>query len=157
MFRNRVACFVLILHLLQPLAAVAEESAFTRIPHDKKIRLAVNDVMLEGPFERFAADTLWFKPTTSGVPMAVPADSIDGLWTRGSAAGKGALIGAVVGGAAGLGLGLASESADESEFFSGANNGQSEPLLGLIAGAMGGMVLGTLFGAPFRSWHRKHP
>ena len=160
MLRTRIGCLTLLALLLQTgsaiaqgaPAALAEPSIFARIPRDKLIRLDVDGARYQGPFERFAADTLWLRPTGSVESMPLPASSIDAFWQRESSVGKGAVIGAVLLGAAGLGLGLAIESDD---YFD--SESTNEPVLGLVIGAAGGAFLGGLIGAVIPHWSLKYP
>jgi hypothetical protein len=160
MLRTRIVGLVLLALLLQTGSAkaqgapatTAEPSIFARIPHDKRIRLDVDGARYEGPFERFAADTLWLRPTGSNESLPLPANSIDALWQHESSAGKGAVVGGILLGAAGLGLGLAIESDD---YFD--SESTNEPLVLCLGGAACGLLLGAVIGQFIPHWSLKYP
>jgi hypothetical protein len=126
---------------------------FAAIKPGRTMRVESGEDVVEGPFQRFVADTLWLGSTAGveGVPFA--ADSIRTVWTRGSAAGKGALIGGLVGGvlliaAAGA---LVSDTSDISEV------NESGFITAGALGFAGGAVLGALVGSTRPGWHQKYP
>ena len=92
-----------------------------------------------------------------GVPVVeVPIPDIDGLWVRGRATGRGALIGGGVGLAAGVVFGLLIAE----DFWALAENDGSTAGLALSTGAIGGVggaLLGGLIGFAIPRWSQRFP
>jgi len=83
-------------------------------------------------------------------PLRLDAASIDSLWERRTASGRGALIGGLVGGV--VGVLIATQAVEEGETAPADYVG----LLG-VGGAVGGGLLGALIGRAVPRWHRVYP
>ena len=118
----------------------------------RDLRVSWHGNRVEGPFERFAADTLWLRAKDQPGSVPIAADSIRGVWVRGNAAGKGALIGGI----AGFGLGLVA-GAGIAEGFEGEDDDAEFTLISGLAGCAGGALLGALIGYPITRWHQRWP
>lgn len=134
-------------------AIPASPLKFARIKPGKSMRVESGPDVVEGPFERFVADTLWLGAGAGAERVPFAADSIRNVWTRGSSAGKGALIGGLVGGVLLVAASTFYVSGSEEEYevddsgFLGAG----------VLGFAGGAVIGALAGSAIPRWHRKYP
>ena len=131
-------------------------TALQKIPAGKSIRLALLDpagTRLEGPFQRFVADTLYLSDDRVG-DRALPADSLRTVWVRGNASGAGAAV---------LGLGVAvvaligfGELSSGVGFGSSGDSGESAFLYAAGAGFAGALI-GYGIGSLIETWDQKYP
>ena len=177
MFRARVATLVLLAQFLQPLAAVAGEAApgapqeaqedttaasgpsanalaLMTIPPGGKIRVLMDGVLTAGTFERFVADTLWMLTPPATLALTMPADSIDGLWERGTAIQTGAMVGVGIGLAASLILVRGDTVDPEDVLWTEEEADNTFRAMGIT---LAGGILGALIGRAIPRWHQKIP
>jgi hypothetical protein len=150
------ASAVLALLLVSPFTVRAQSPESSGQRHAALERLADSQVVrLSAPGIRRRQGVL-LRPDTAdllliseGAPLRIPAVSVDTLWTRGGSSGTGALVGAILG--AGLGVLAGHELGEE-------NAGSASNVLGMAGiGAIGGSLLGAVFGAPIPRWNRRFP
>jgi hypothetical protein len=120
---------------------------FADIDRGQRLRIVSGRGVVEGPFERFAADTLWVQ---SSPPLR--ADSIRTVWVEHGSTARGAIVGGIVGGlgtALYAGLAKASWETDEDE-----DHGTA---IAIIVGAGVGAIIGGVIGKKIPRWHHLYP
>ena len=126
-------------------------SDFTHMKAGRNLRIESPGSTLHGPFERFAADTLWLRSADAERSVPIASDSIRSVWIRGNGSGKGAVIGGTIG--AVLSLAMAGVIVAEVE---GETNAGGFVAMGAL-GFAGGAMIGALFGSSQERWHRHYP
>lgn len=107
---------------------------------------------LQGRLMALGADSL--EISVEGVPAGVPLDAIEGVWARGNAVGRGALIGGVAGVVLGATYGLLIGEIACAE--TSCTRLEVGAVGGLIVGAAGAGA-GALAGLAIPVWHRRYP
>ena len=118
------------------------------------MRISTSGVRRDGPIALASRNQVAFRGRT-GVD-AVPASSIDSLWTWKSNAGRGALTGAILGGGAGALFGIAFAGMAQASEPSGSEELQAAAAFGVVGGLMGTLVGGTI-GSVLSHWVLVHP
>ena len=132
-----------------PARAQATYGSLSTLKPNHWIRVEkLDDTRIEGRFLEVKVDSLYLRPDSSQVAIAMA--SVARIDERGHATGKGAWIGLVVGAATGALVGAA--SSQEGDFF---GPGASAVAGGIVFGFVGTGV-GTIVGAVTHHWHRRY-
>ena len=128
-----------------------------RLQPGSLVRLKAQDLgTVEATFLRSSDGKLIIEKDQTDTTISM--ESIETIWVRRSAVGKGAMVGAIVFGVLGFGSGLLLDALckgfDESEEPTGCPESIA---LGGVAGATGGALLGATIGAASRRWHQIYP
>jgi hypothetical protein len=121
------------------------------------VRISANGVRDTGRVALASSNQLAFRHRRLMTPAdAVPAASIDSLWTWKSHSGTGARIGGIVVGALGAFAGLAFSGAALDYEPSGASRLKMAVPFGIAGGLVGALFGGTI-GGLFSHWQLEHP
>lgn len=165
MSRRRLACIVaaapLYLALSRPGAAqemgardsAQREAALQALRPGHLVRISANGVRDTGRVAVASLNQLAFRHRS---PIAMPASSIDSLWTWKSNAGSGALIGAIVVGALGAFVGYGFSGATLDYEPSGAARLKAVVPFGIVGALVGGLFGGAIGGLSSH-WELEHP
>jgi hypothetical protein len=145
--------------LCVPALAAAQSSVsalhlghFADIDRGQRLRIVSGRGVVEGPFERFAADTLWLQSSQGAANLPFTADSIRTVWVEHGSVARGAVVGGIVGGlgtALYAGLAKASWETDQEDDHSTA--------IAIIVGAGVGAIIGGVIGKKIPRWHHLYP
>ena len=167
MSRQRSACMVsaAFLCLTLPRLGVAQEAganpelaaALQALRPGHLVRISTNGVRDTGRVGLASSNQLAFQPGKRMAPAdAVPASSIDSLWTWRSNAGSGARIGGIVVGALGAFAGLALSGAALDYEPGDASRLKMVVPFGIAGGLVGALFGGTI-GSMLSHWTLLHP
>lgn len=132
-----------------PALAQAAYGSLSSVKPNHWIRVEkLDDTRIEGRFLEVKVDSLYMRPDSSQVGIAMA--SVARIDERGHATNHGALIGLVVGAATGALAGAASSSPDD--FF---GPGASAAAGGIVLGFVGAGV-GAIIGSVTHHWHRRY-
>ena len=123
-----------------------------------EIRASSRGVLTEGRLLMLSHDSVWIGQGRTE-PAALSVSAIDRLWSREGSGARGALIGGLLG-AAFLGA-LGSNVDDLTDAFCDPSycekSGGSSTVLGVVAGGLGGAIIGLMVGKGMKRWKSHYP